>query len=232
MTATTQAPPERRERLTIGSVCRRLQAEFPDISISKIRYLEDQGLLAPRRTESGYRLFAEDDVDRLETILRLQRDEFLPLRVIRQELASPTGAGKDRRRRRAQGLADPSDELELGELCDRAGIAPELARELEDYGLLQSRRDGSDKLYPAGDVEVAVACAKLARYGISARHLRSFRTAADRKAALLQQLVPSLRSRNTERREAGIQELQTLGELAQELSQLLFWRDLRQLAGS
>ena len=232
MTATTQAP-ERDERLTIGSVCRRLQPEFPDISISKIRYLEDQGLLTPRRTQSGYRLFTEDDVERLETILRLQRDEFLPLRVIRQELASPSGAGKDRRRRRATGLADPSEELELGELCERAAITPELARELEDFGLLQPRRDGSDKLYPAGDVEVAVACSKLARYGISARHLRSFRTAADRKAALLQQLVaPSLRSRNAERREAGIQELQTLAELAQELSQLLFWRDLRQLAGS
>src|SRR3954465_564660 len=75
-----------RERpLTIGAVCRRLQDEFPDISISKIRYLEDQGLLAPRRTQGGYRLFTEDDVDRLQTILRLQRDEFLPLRVIRQE---------------------------------------------------------------------------------------------------------------------------------------------------
>jgi DNA-binding transcriptional MerR regulator len=230
MSAATEAP-ERRERLTIGSVCRRLQAEFPDISISKIRYLEDQGLLTPRRTQSGYRLFGEADVERLETILRLQRDEFLPLRVIRQELASPSGAGKDRRRRRGAGLADPSEELELGELCERAGIAAELARELEDYGLLQPRRDGSGKLYPAGDVDVAIACAKLARYGITARHLRSFRTAADRKAALLQQLVaPSLRSRNAERREAGIQELQTLAELAQELSQLLFWRDLRQLA--
>ena len=230
MSAATEAP-ERRERLTIGSVCRRLQAEFPDISISKIRYLEDQGLLTPRRTQSGYRLFGEADVERLETILRLQRDEFLPLRVIRQELASPSGAGKDRRRRRGAGLADPSEELELGELCERAGIAAELARELEDYGLLQPRRDGSGKLYPAGDVDVAIACAKLARYGITARHLRSFRTAADRNAALLQQLVaPSLRSRNAERREAGIQELQTLAELAQELSQLLFWRDLRQLA--
>jgi DNA-binding transcriptional MerR regulator len=230
MTTTAQAS-ERRERLTIGSVCRRLQAEFPDISISKIRYLEDQGLLAPRRTQSGYRLFSEADVERLETILRLQRDEFLPLRVIRQELASPSGAGKDRRRRRGAGLADPSEELELGDICERAGITPELARELEDYGLLQPRRDGGGKLYPAGDVDVAIACAKLARYGISARHLRSFRTAADRKAALLQQLVaPSLRSRNAERREAGIQELQTLAELAQELSQLLFWRDLRQLA--
>jgi DNA-binding transcriptional MerR regulator len=224
---------ERQERLTIGSVCRRLQAEFPDISISKIRYLEDQGLLTPRRTQSGYRLFTEADVERLETILRLQRDEFLPLRVIRQELASPSGAGKDRRRRRGAGLADPSEELDLGELCERAGIAPELARELEDYGLLQPRRDGSGKLYPAGDVDVAIACAKLARYGISARHLRTFRTAAARSAALLEQLVaPSLRSRNAERREAGIRELQTLAELAQELSQLLFWRDLRHVAGS
>jgi DNA-binding transcriptional MerR regulator len=219
--------------LTIGTVCRRLQAEFPDISISKIRYLEDQGLLAPRRTQSGYRLFSEDDVERLETILRLQRDEFLPLRVIRQELASPSGAGKERRRRRAVGLADPDDELDFGELCERAAITSELARELEEYGLLQPRRVGSEKLYPAGDVDVAVACAKLSRFGISGRHLRTFRTAADREAGLLQQLVaPSLRSRNPERREAAVQQLQTLAELAQELSQLLFWRDLRQLAGN
>ncbi len=225
--------PERERLLTIGTVCTRLQSEFPDISISKIRYLEDQGLLAPRRTQSGYRLFSEDDVERLETILRLQRDEFLPLRVIRQELASPSGAGKERRRRRAVGLADPDDELDLGELCERAAITHELARELEEYGLLHSRRSGSDKLYPAGDVDVAVACEKLSRFGISARHLRTFRTAADREAGLLQQLVaPSLRSRNPERREAAVQQLQTLAELAQELSQLLFWRDLRHLAGN
>jgi DNA-binding transcriptional MerR regulator len=225
--------PERERLLTIGTVCTRLQSEFPDISISKIRYLEDQGLLAPRRTQSGYRLFSEDDVERLETILRLQRDEFLPLRVIRQELASPSGAGKERRRRRAVGLADPDDELDLSELCERAAITHELARELEEYGLLHSRRSGSDKLYPAGDVDVAVACEKLSRFGISARHLRTFRTAADREAGLLQQLVaPSLRSRNPERREAAVEQLQTLAELAQELSQLLFWRDLRHLAGN
>ena len=89
---------EQRRLLTIGAVCRALQTEFPDISISKIRYLEDQGLLAPRRTQGGYRLFSEEDVERLETILRLQRDEFLPLRVIRQELAAP--AARDRKRRR------------------------------------------------------------------------------------------------------------------------------------
>ena len=231
---TTAAQAERQERrrlLTIGAVCRRLQPEFPDISISKIRYLEDQGLLAPRRTQSGYRLFGEDDVERLETILRLQRDEFLPLRVIRQELASPSGAGKERRRQRAAGLAEPDDELNLSQLCERAAITPELARDLEEYGLLHPRREGSEKLYQATDVDIAVACAKLSRYGISARHLRTFRTAADREAGLLHQLLaPALRSRNPERREGGIQQLETLAELAQELSQLLFWRDLRQLA--
>src|SRR5439155_646391 len=109
---TTAAPPR---LLTIGAVCRRLQAEFADISISKIRYLEDQGLLSPRRTRGGYRLFGEDDVERLETILRLQRDEFLPLRVIRQELASPGGGNE----RRQAGLED---------LQELAALAQELAQ--------------------------------------------------------------------------------------------------------
>jgi DNA-binding transcriptional MerR regulator len=218
-----------RERLlTIGTVCRRLQEEFPDISISKIRYLEDQGLLAPRRTQGGYRLFSEDEVQRLETILRLQRDEFLPLRVIREELASP-GAAKTAKKRR--GLSSVEEELDLGELCERAGVAPALARELEDFGLLSPRSDNGTKLYSEGDADVAATCAKLARYGISARHLRTFRTAADREAGLLEQIVsPALRSRNPERRQAGLEELQSLAELAQELSQLLFWRDLKQLA--
>src|SRR3982750_4375678 len=106
---------EQRRLLTIGAVCRRLQPEFPDISISKIRYLEDQGLLAPRRTRGGYRLFGEDDVERLQTILRLQRDEFLPLRVIRQELASP--ALKERKRRKPSALGARDDDIELSELC-------------------------------------------------------------------------------------------------------------------
>src|SRR6478672_8139993 len=133
MTATA---PARARLLTIGTVCRRLKPEFPDISISKIRYLEDQGLLTPKRTQGGYRLFGEDDVERLETILRLQRDEFLPLRVIREELAA--GAGKERRRRRsAVGVGE--EELDLEELWDRAGVTADRARQLEDFGLLESR---------------------------------------------------------------------------------------------
>jgi len=128
--------PTRERLLTIGTVCRRLKAEFKDISISKIRYLEDQGLLTPKRTQGGYRLFSEDDVDTLETILRLQRDEFLPLRVIREELAA--GAGEKRRRRRAA-LGEAEEGLDLDMLCDRAGIEPGRARELEDFGLLEPR---------------------------------------------------------------------------------------------
>jgi DNA-binding transcriptional MerR regulator len=226
MSATAKTPSSQR-LLTIGAVTRRLRDEFPDISISKIRYLEEQGLLAPRRTQGGYRLFSEEDVERLETILRLQRDEFLPLRVIREELSSP-GVPKTKKRR---GLSAAEEELDMGELCERAGVTPSLARELEEFGLLAPRNDNGTKLYGERDVEVAVTCAKLARYGISARHLRTFRTAADREAGLLEQIVaPSLRSRNPERRQAALDELQNLAELAQELSQLLFWRDLKQLA--
>ncbi|MDX6478152.1 MAG: hypothetical protein QOG29_739, partial [Gaiellaceae bacterium] len=197
--------------LTIGTVCTRLKAEFPDISISKIRYLEDQGLLAPRRTQGGYRLFNEEEVERLETILRLQRDEFLPLRVIRQELASATGT-KERKRRRA-GLSAVESDLTLIELCDRAEIAPELAKELEDYGLLAPRVEDGEKRYREGDADIAAACGKLSRYGIAPRHLRAFRTSADREAGLLEAIVsPALRSRNQERRQSGLEDLQNLAE--------------------
>ena len=231
MSATAESPSRKRMH-TIGAVCRHLQAEFPDISISKIRYLEDQGLLTPRRTQGGYRLYADEDVERLETILRLQRDEFLPLRVIRQELASPASA-KTRRRRKPTALSGDEEELGFRELCERGGITPELAKELEEFGLLEPREEGSRKLYGAADAEVASVCAKLARYGVAPRHLRTFRHGADREAALLQQIVaPAVRSRNPERRQAGIEELQNLAELAQELSQLLFWRGLRHMAGS
>jgi DNA-binding transcriptional MerR regulator len=227
VTSVATAPDER--LLRIGAVCDRLRDEFPDISISKIRYLEDQGLLTPRRTQGGYRLFGEDDVERLQTILRLQREEFLPLRVIRQELAVPSG--KNRRRRRVSVLGEPEPEIELDELCERASVSRELVRELEEYDLLEPRSVGGERLYPETDADVAAACAKLHRYGISARHLRAFRTAAEREAALLEQLVaPALRGRSTERRTAGLEDLQALGEAANELGQALLWRAVRSSA--
>ena len=226
--AVTAHPDERRGRtLTIGAVCERLREEFPDISISKIRYLEDQGLLTLRRTQGGYRLFAEEDVERLETILRLQRDEFLPLRVIRQELSS--GAWRRERPGRS-GLRSPEDDVELEELCERAGVDAGFVRELEEFGLLEPRSADGRKLYPERDVEVAAACFRLSSFGVAPRHLRSFRTGAEREAGLLEQIVaPSLRSANPERRHAGLEDLETLASLSQELSHLLFWRAVRSI---
>jgi DNA-binding transcriptional MerR regulator len=229
MSTTAAQPPQRERLLRIGEVVRRLRDEFPDVSISKIRYLEDEGLLTPRRTRGGYRLFSQDDVVRLQTILRLQRDEFLPLRVIREELDAP--GATERKRRRPTGLTAHIEWIDLDELCRRSGATPDLAKELEEFGLLAATGTGSEKRYPETDADVAAACAQLARYGVAPRHLRTFRTAADREAALLEQLVsPELRSRSNERRAAGLRDLQSLAELAQELSSLLFWRDLREVA--
>jgi hypothetical protein len=123
--------------------------------------------------------------------------------------------------------------IDVDELCRRSGITRELAKELEDYGLLLSTGTGSEKRYPETDADVAGVCVQLSRYGVAPRHLRTFRTATDRETALLEQLVsPALRARNAERRAAGLHDLQTLGELAQELTALLFWRDLREVAGT
>jgi DNA-binding transcriptional MerR regulator len=229
--ATTTAPEERSERLlTIGTVCRRLKDEFPDVSISKIRYLEDQGLLAPRRTQGGYRLFAESDVDRLRTILRLQRDEFLPLRVIRDELDTAASRRKDRRKDAAkQRLRGPAGRLlRLEQLCERAGVQPAFVRELEEYGLIEPTSDGDATGYTEADADVAALCMRLGRYNLAPRNLRAFRTGAEREAALLEQLVaPGLRSRNPERRQTALDDLDALGAMSLELSQLLFWRVLR-----
>jgi DNA-binding transcriptional MerR regulator len=212
--------------LTIGAVCRRLKEEFPDVSISKIRYLEDQGLLALRRTHGGYRLFSEEDVERLRTILRLQRDEFLPLRVIREELTVPGRGKRDRRRAGQAGIRSRLDVpmLTLEELCERASAGPELVRELRDYGILEPEEGG----YPESDAEIVALCARLARYGVAPRNLRAIRTGIDREAALVEAIVaPALRSRNPERRHGGLEELEALATLTVELSQALFWRSLR-----
>jgi DNA-binding transcriptional MerR regulator len=225
----TTTASQRERFLRIGEVVRRLTAEFPDISISKIRYLEDEGLLTPRRTQGGYRLFSEADLERLQTILRLQRDEFLPLRVIRDELDAP--GQKERKRRRPTALGAEEETIELDELCERAGIDAGLAKELEEFGLLAPHGSARDKRYLESDIDVAATCEQLMRYGVDPRNLRTFRTATGRQAALIEQLVAaSLRARNPERRQSALRDLQQLADLASELSSLLFWRDLRDFA--
>jgi DNA-binding transcriptional MerR regulator len=216
-------------RLTIGTVCKSLQEEFPDISISKIRFLEDQRLITPRRTPGGYRLYGEEDVDQLRAILRMQRDEFLPLRVIRQVIAQGRSAAGTGRRPRLVGGVE--DRLTFDQLLAAADADPAFVRELEEFQLIERHASESRAPYSRADVEIVIICQRLARYGVAARHLKAFRSAVGREAGLLEQiLAPSLRSSNADRREAGLQELEQLAELTSQLAHLLLVRDLRDVA--
>jgi DNA-binding transcriptional MerR regulator len=233
---------ERQKSLTIGAVCKQLEREFPEISISKIRYLEDQKLLAPRRTQGGYRLYAPADVARLRTILRLQRDEFLPLRVIRQELAagraetevSSSGKGPDPRalRRASVAVTGQGALYKLSDVIDETGADPKLVKELEDYGVIKGRVREGDVYYDDTEREIVRAVTELARFGVGGRNLRVFRTSVDREAALLEQiLAPALRSRNPDRRKEAVEALENLAAIASHLKYLLLVRDLRNIAG-
>jgi len=236
------APRGRSKALTIGAVCKALEQEFPGISISKIRYLEDQKLLAPRRTQGGYRVYTPSDVQRLRTILRLQRDEFLPLRVIRQELAggrtdgdlAPAPKRPDVRnlRRAAVAVKSPSALYSLDDVVEETGAEAKLVRELEEYGVIRGEQRAGVRYYDETEREIVRAVTELARYGVAGRNLRVFRTSADRESALLQQiLAPALRSRNPERRKEAIETLENLAAVATYLKHLLLIRDLRNVAG-
>jgi DNA-binding transcriptional MerR regulator len=235
-----------RKAMTIGAVCKALEQEFPDISISKIRYLEDQKLLAPRRTPGGYRLYSAGDVQRLRTILRLQRDEFLPLRVIRQELASgraggdvaapaaPDGAatgGSVRNKRRPSVTAPSNGALySLDDVIEETRADARLVSELEEYGVIKGEIRAGTKYFDETEREIVRAVTELARYGVGGRNLRAFRTSADREAALLQQiLAPALRSRNAKRRKEAIEALENLAAVTTHLKHLLLIRDLRKI---
>jgi DNA-binding transcriptional MerR regulator len=246
MTPTDDRPAK---AMTIGAVCKALSQEFPDISISKIRYLEDQKLLEPRRTPGGYRLYAQSDVARLRTILRMQRDEFLPLRVIRQELASGRLDGGDTtvptpspdagandpmrpRRRPSVSVTGGGALYSLDDVVDDTRAEPGLIAELEEYGVIKGEHRAGVKYYDETEREIIRAVTELARYGVGGRNLRAFRTSADREAALLQQiLAPALRSRNPQRRKEALEALENLAAVTSHLKHLLLVRDLRTIVG-
>jgi DNA-binding transcriptional MerR regulator len=233
----SDSPSRPRKALTIGAVAKILSQEFDDISISKIRYLEDQKLLAPRRTPGGYRLYSQADVERLRAILRMQRDEFLPLRVIRQELASGDFTGPRRgseaaASRRATSVDASVSTMTLEEILDEAGVSENLIRELQEFGIVQPERRDGRLIYDETDLEIVRAAAELSRFGVAGRNLRVFRSSADREAALLQQIVgPALRSRSQARRKEAIENLESLAAVTGQLKHLLLVRDLRRLKG-
>lgn len=197
-------------RLTIGAVLERLQPDFPDISISKIRFLESEGLIKPDRTPSGYRSFSQSDVERLRFILQAQRERFWPLRVIREALDAqdrglevPTVESASPRAPASVPDPDLPGEEELSadrpllrltrrELSHASGLQIDLLDALVTYGLLHPDREGH---FTAAAVPIATAAADLAAYGVEPRHLRAFRAAADREIGLVEQVVAPLKGR-------------------------------------
>jgi DNA-binding transcriptional MerR regulator len=237
-----------RSSLSIGEVLGQLRPEFPDITISKIRFLEAEGLIHPERTPSGYRKFSSGDVARLRFVLAEQRDHYLPLRVIKDHLDAidrglePPDAGPGSTTRRGPravsavppaGLPgpeaftpEPADvRMTREELLEGAGLEPEQLDQLEQYGLL-ARRTGA--AYDGDALVIATCAAEMARYGIEPRHLRAFRTAADREIGLFEQVVtPLMRQRNPEARGRAEEAVRELAAISVRLHATLVKAGLR-----
>lgn len=281
-----------REFLSIGDVLDRLRPEFPDASISKIRFLESQGLIEPERTPSGYRKFYDHDVERLRYILRRQRESYLPLRVIRDELeagaspAPPTpspspspapppapssapvpasaiaavpasatessgtsvghGVGPEvppAAHRAVDLLAGPAKDpfavaetgvsLSLEELSQASGLSVDDIGQLESFGLLAGQRAFSAVYYDEDALVVAKAAAGFRRYGVEPRHLRMYKTAAEREGAFFETLViPMLRKRSADSRRQAADALADLARLGEHVRHVTMRRVLRAAAGN
>ena len=236
--------------LTIGDVLAHLKPEFPDLTISKIRFLEDQGLVQPERTPSGYRKFASGDVARLRYVLAQQRDHYLPLRVIKDQLDAidrglvPPGTSTDSPRTAHVAVASiednaPSAEhfrpapaamrLSKDELLNAAGLRSDQLSELEQFGLINARAGGH---YDDDALAVAKIVADLARFGLEGRHLRAFRSAAEREVGLFSQVVgPMNRHRNSEAKARAEETVRELAALSVRLHAALVQIGLREVVG-
>jgi DNA-binding transcriptional MerR regulator len=196
-----------RGQFGIGEVLAQLRPEFPDISTSKIRFLEAEGLIEPARSRSGYRRFSAPDIARLRYILTMQRDSYLPLRVIKERLADGGEAGRPPQ---ADGPDRVGADMTRRQLLDAADISDAELTELEDYGLI--RRVG--RQYGRDALAVARAVAALHQYGVQARHLRAVKASADREANLVEQVVaPQLRQRGPGARDAAARTAWQIAEL-------------------
>jgi DNA-binding transcriptional MerR regulator len=195
--------PTRSDTRSIGHVLGLLKNDFPDISISKIRFLESEGLISPRRAPSGYRRYTDADIERLRYVLSVQRSHYLPLKVIREHLEAmdrgesppalespfpvtePTGAGASGPP--SQPAAKPPVRLTRAELLEASGLSELALAELERNQIVQTRR--GSKHYGRDALTLAIAARRLGEYGIDGRHLRAFKISADREIGLVEQAI-------------------------------------------
>ncbi|HEU5001696.1 MAG TPA: MerR family transcriptional regulator [Actinomycetota bacterium] len=240
--------------MSIGDVLKSLREEFPEVTVSKIRFLEAEGLIEPERTPSGYRKFYQQDLARLRYILRLQRDNFMPLKIIRRKLeqfeadgaeapAAPAPARADSTGTDASGTPAPStvpyapeDDLDtpvgglhlsLDELAAASGLATEQLKELQEYGLIDAHPLEGSVFYDEDDLMIAKIARDFAKVGIEPRHLRMYRHFAEREAGLFEQAVVPRGGSNDSRRRA-VQSLSDLAKLSSRLKGLLLRSTLRQ----
>jgi len=224
-----------RDYLTIGEVVQRLQPVYPDLSISKVRFLEEEGLITPERTAGGYRKFASSDVTRIEMILRLQRDHFFPLAIIREKLADvDRGRIPSELQRGPMAVAEPlpisagdDGPLRVEDAPHALGIPVSFVRELAEFGIVRIEEGEGGEELDRADVAAVHAAWDLRRFGVEPRHLRMYETFAEREATLFTQiLMPAFKHRTAESRQKLTETLTELGSLTDELKGRLLRRAL------
>jgi DNA-binding transcriptional MerR regulator len=227
---------------SIGEVLVSVKTEFPDITISKIRFLEAEGLIEPERTPSGYRKFYGHDVERLKAILRMQRDEYLPLKVIKERLvqqdegadglaSSPDGEASDEEDASAEveiAEAPTGLQMSLEEMSTATGIDRERIKELEAFGIISSHGPEGARYYDGDDFIILSIVRDFFRYGIEARHLTMYKHFADRESSFFDQIVaPTLRQKNPDARRTAAQTLANLSATSRKFKQALLRTNLR-----
>ena len=221
-----------KEKMSIGDLLKSLKGEFPDLTISKIRFLESEGLLSPERTPSGYRKFSQADAQRLRFILKLQREKYLPLKVIREKI-NELESGRARAGDLVPGM---SGSLEVGEdlvayddtVLPRQeapaalGVSPSFVETLEEYGLIHARQGDDGPYYDKEDVKILRIACEFSRYGLEPRHMRMYENLTDREAMAFEQIIaPALMSKDPEAKRRALDNLLQLVNLSRELKDLL-----------
>jgi DNA-binding transcriptional MerR regulator len=224
-----------RSFMSIGEVLVTLKTEFPDVTISKIRFLEGEGLIDPERTPSGYRKFYDTDVSRLRQILRLQRDEYLPLKVIKDRLArqdeDPVAQEEVVAAEGEEEVAEPPSgfHMSMEELAAATGVDRERIRELESFGLLGPQAVNGDTYYDGEAFVILSIVREFFKFGIEPRHLMMYRHFAEREATFFEGIVmPMLRQRNPDARRTATDNLAQLAAISRKLKQALLRSNLRQ----
>lgn len=226
--------------MSIGAVLEQLRGEFPDVTISKIRFLESEGLVTPQRSPSGYRRFSRTDCERLRFVLTAQRDRYLPLKVIKEQLdamdrgETPGGSGGTRLLSSARSWVVPATDFAQGggrisreTLIERTGVDAGFVTELQRNGLLAA---GPGGFFDDDAVRLVEAAAALADYGLETRHLRAFKVSADREAGLVAQIAkPIAKGKGTGSRDRAEELIREIAALSATLHTQLIKAAVRDL---